>query len=95
MKNSKLFFLVGSALMFFWIIGGFSTWISWEQRLFKIVVVGGLVWIAWILKNSKKEKLRKGALVITLMLAAGTVYAEPFASHMIFDHHHHHIFCSK
>ena len=95
MKNSKLFFLFGSALFFFWIIGGFAHYISWEQRLFKIALVAGLAGIAWMLKNSKKQNLRKGALIIVLLLAAGTAYAEPFASDFLFGHHHHHFFCSK
>lgn len=95
MKNSKRFFFAGSILLFFWIIGGFNPYISWEQRLFKIGVVGVLALIAWALKNTDKKTLRKGALVITLLLAAGTAYAEPYASDLLFGHHHHHFFCGK
>lgn len=95
MKNSKAFFLAGAAILFFWVIGGFSPWISWESRLVKIVLVALLAGIAWWMKNSKKATVRKSALVVTLLLALGTAYAEPYASHLMFGHHHHHFFCGK
>lgn len=95
MKNSKLFFLTGASLFFFWIIGGFNPYISWEQRLFKIGIVGIFAFVAWVLKSSKKQNQRKTALIVVLLLAAGAAYAEPYASHMIFGHHHHHFFCGK
>lgn len=95
MKNSQHFFLVGASLFFFWIIGGFNPYLSWELRLFKIVVVGTFATIAWILKNSKKHQQRKVGLLVVLLLAAGVAFAEPFASDFIFGHHHHHFFCGK
>lgn len=95
MKNSKAFFFTGSALLFFWIIGGFSGYISWEARLLKIVLVAVLGFIAWKLKNSENTKYKKSALIIVLLLAAATAYAEPYVSHAVFGHHHHHFFCGK
>jgi len=95
MKNSKTFFFTGSALLFFWIIGGFSPYISWEARLFKIVLIMILGIVAWKLKNSKNTKYKKGTLVIMLLLATATAYAEPYASNALFGHHHHHFFCGK
>ena len=89
MKNSKAFFLVGAAILFLWIIGGFNPWISWEQRLLKIVIVGILTWVAWILKNSKKKGRRTTGLIVVLLIATGAAFAEPYASHLLFDHHHH------
>lgn len=95
MKTSQQFFLIGASLFFFWIIGGFSSHISWEHRLFKIAVVGTFATLAWILKKSKKQDQKKTALIVVLLLAAGAAYAEPIASDFIFGHHHHHIFCGK
>ncbi|MBO6794776.1 MAG: hypothetical protein JJ895_12765 [Balneolaceae bacterium] len=95
MKTSQRFFLIGTALFFFGIIGGFSPYLSWEHRLFKIAIVGTFATIAWILKNSKKQSRRKTGLVVILLLAAAVAYAEPFASDFIFGHHHHHFFCGK
>ncbi len=95
MKNSKAFFLTGAALLFFWLIGGFSTWISWEARLVKILITLMLVGVARAMKNSKSDKVRKSALLVVLLLAFGTAYAEPYASDYLFGHHHHHFFCGK
>lgn len=95
MKNSKAFFFTGSTLLFFWIIGGFNGYISWEARLFKIALVTILGFIAWKLKNSKNTKYKKSALVIILLLATATAYAEPYATDLLFGHHHHHFFCGK
>ena len=95
MTNSKAFFFTGSALLFFCIIGGFSGHISWEARLFKIVLVTILGFVAWKLKNSKNTKYKKSALVIILLLATATAYAEPYATDLLFGHHHHHFFCGK
>jgi len=47
MKNSKAFFFAGAALLFFWIIGGFSPYIGWEARLFKILLTAILGFVAW------------------------------------------------
>ncbi|MBO6522348.1 MAG: hypothetical protein JJ971_00855 [Balneolaceae bacterium] len=95
MKNSNPFFLTGASLLFLWIIGGFNPYLSWEQRLFKIAIVGILAFIAWTLKNSEKQTRRKTGLIVVLLLAAGVAYAEPYASDLIFGHHHHHFFCMK
>ena len=95
MKNSKAFFLTGAVLLFFWVIGGFSPWISWEARLVKIVLTGLIAGVAWWMKNSNSISVRKSALIVVLLLAAGTAYAEPYASHFLFGHHHHHFFCGK
>jgi len=95
MKNSKAFFFTVSVFLFFWIIGGFSPYISWEARLFKILLVGILGFVAWKLKNSKNTKYKKSALVIVLLIATATAYAEPYASDLLFGYHHHHFFCSK
>lgn len=95
MKNSKAFFLTGSALLFLWIIGGFNPYLGWEQRLFKIVVVGIIAIIALAFKSSKKTNKQTTGLIIVLLLAATAAYAEPYASDLIFGHHHHHFFCGK
>jgi len=95
MKNSKTFFLAGATILFLWIIGGLNPYISWEQRLFKKVIVGIVALIAWAFKNSNKTKRQTTGLVIVLLLAATAAYAEPFASDLIFGHHHHHFFCGK
>ncbi len=95
MKNSKAFFLTGSALLFLWIIGGFNPYLSWEQRLFKIVIVGIIALIAWTFKKSNKTNKQTAGLIIVLFLAASVAYAEPYASELLFGHHHHHFFCFK
>ncbi|HAH52592.1 MAG TPA: hypothetical protein DF712_19310 [Balneola sp.] len=95
MKNSKAFFFTGSVLLFFWIIGGFSPYIGWESRLFKILLTAILGFVAWKLKNSENPKYKKSALIIVLLLATATAYAEPYVSHAVFGHHHHHFFCGK
>lgn len=89
MKNSKAFFLTGASILFLWIIGGFNPYLSWEQRLLKIVIVGVFAFIAWTLKNSKKKGQRTTGLIVVLLLATGVAFAEPYASHLFFDHHHH------
>ncbi len=95
MKNSKAFFLTSATILFLWIIGGFNPYISWEQRLFKIVIVAIIAFIAWTFKKSNKTSRQTTGLVIVLLLAATAAYAEPFASDLIFGHHHHHFFCGK
>jgi hypothetical protein len=95
MKQSQRFFLIGAALLFFWIIGGFNPYLSWEHRLLKIVMVTLFAGIAWIIKNSEKVNRRQVGLIIVLLLAAGAAYAEPYASDLIFGYHHHHFFCFK
>ncbi|MEQ9309655.1 MAG: hypothetical protein RLN90_09385 [Balneolaceae bacterium] len=95
MKNSKIIFFSGSAFLFLWIIGGFNPFLSWEHRLFKIIVVSIIGFIAWSFKNSKKTNKQTTGLVIVLLLAATAAYAEPYASDLLFGHHQHHFYCGK
>ena len=83
MKSSHRFFLIGAALLFFWILGGFNPHLSWESRLIKIAIVGIFASIAWILKNSSKKSRRKTGLVILLLAAGATAYAEPYINHWL------------
>lgn len=89
MKNSQTLFMFGAAVLFFWLIDGFSWHLSWESRLVKLGLVSLVIGVAYWLKNSKSTRLKKGALVITLLLATGVVYAEPYISHALSGHHHH------
>ncbi|NER84714.1 MAG: hypothetical protein F6K42_35400 [Leptolyngbya sp. SIO1D8] len=88
MKSSHRFFLIGTSLFFFWILGGFNPYLSWEQRLIKIAIVGIFATIAWILKNSSKQNRRKTGLVILLLAAGATTYAEPYINHWLTHPHH-------
>lgn len=83
MKSSHHFFLVGTSLFFFWIIGGFNPYLIWEQRIIKIAIVGTFATLAWILKNSKKASRRKTGLIILFLVAGATAYAEPYISHWL------------
>ena len=95
MKNSGTLFITISAVLFFWLIGGFDWHMSWESRLIKVIAVGSLVGIAYWLKNSKNKRLKQGALVLTLLTAVGFFYAEPYVSHFITGQHYHYNYCSK
>ncbi|MTI89206.1 MAG: hypothetical protein FH748_14720 [Balneolaceae bacterium] len=93
MKISNNFLLFLAALIFFGFIGGYSFHIGWGARFFKLALVLGLIALAYQLRKSDHTKIRKGALIIVLLLATGVAWAEPYASDLIFGHHHHHSFC--
>ncbi|MEO1021604.1 MAG: hypothetical protein AAFW89_03600 [Bacteroidota bacterium] len=107
MKSSQRFFLIGAAFFFFWILGGFSPYINWEHRLVKIAIVGVFATLAWILKNSSKKSRRKTGLLVLLLAAGVTAYAEPYITywashthkitHYLSDgkQHHHYSSCNK
>jgi chromate transport protein ChrA len=88
MKSSHRFFLIGASLFFFWILGGFNPYLSWEQRLIKIAIVGIFATVAWLLKNSSKKNRRKTGLIVLLIAASATVYAEPYINHWLSNPSH-------
>ena len=88
MKNSGALFITISAILLFWLLGGFNWYMSWESRLIKVILVGSLVAIAYWLKNSDSKRLKQGALALTILAAIGILYAEPYVSHLVHDYYY-------